>query len=76
MIVYLIPVAAVILALLWNRWARRPDKPLDPMSQVEAYQRAVRAMSRERHGRGVAPRRNTDGERPTADAGRPARPGE
>jgi hypothetical protein len=44
-IVYIIPVAALVLALMWNRWARRPEKPMDPMSQVQAYQRMVDALS-------------------------------
>jgi hypothetical protein len=44
-IIYIIPVAALVLALMWNRWARRPEKPMDPMSQVQAYQRMVEALS-------------------------------
>jgi hypothetical protein len=45
LIIYIIPVAALVLALMWNRWARRPDKPMDPMSQVQAYQRLIDALS-------------------------------
>jgi len=46
LIVFLIPVAAVVLAMLYVRWVRQPEKPLDPMQQVEAYQRMVAAMER------------------------------
>lgn len=44
MIVLVIPVAALALALVWARWSRTPDKPLDPLSQVEAYRRSVEAF--------------------------------
>jgi len=44
-IVFLIPVAALALALVWVRWVRRPDKPVDPMSQVEAYRKALNALA-------------------------------
>lgn len=48
-IVFVIPVTALALSLVWVRWARRPDKPMDPLSQVEAYHRAVRALSSADH---------------------------
>lgn len=54
MIIYIIPVAALVLALMWNRWARRPEKPMDPMSQVQAYQRMVEALSESEVARPVS----------------------
>jgi hypothetical protein len=57
-IVFLIPVTALLLALVWTYWARRPDKPLDPLSQVEAYRKSVNALAghRQRHRIGRRPR--------------------
>lgn len=45
MIVLVIPVVALLVALLWTRWARQPAKPLDEIGQVDAYHRAVRALA-------------------------------
>lgn len=45
MIVLVIPVAALLLALVWTRWARQPEKPLDEVSQVDAYRRTVEALA-------------------------------
>lgn len=45
MIVLVIPVAALLLALVWTRWARHPEKPLDEVSQVDAYRRTVEALA-------------------------------
>lgn len=45
MIVLVIPVAALLLALLWTRWSRHPEKPLDEVSQVDAYRRTVEALA-------------------------------
>lgn len=45
MIVLVIPVAAFLCALVWVRWARKPDKPLDDISQVEDYRRRLDALA-------------------------------
>lgn len=45
MILFAIPVTALLLAMAWVRWARRPGKPMDPVSQVEAYRRSVLALA-------------------------------
>lgn len=45
MIVLVIPVAALLLALVWTRWSRHPEKPLDEVSQVDAYRRTVEALA-------------------------------
>ncbi|HEX7353812.1 MAG TPA: hypothetical protein VF288_03150 [Mycobacteriales bacterium] len=44
MIVLVIPVAALLLALVWTRWSRHPEKPLDELAQVNAYRRTVEAL--------------------------------
>ncbi len=45
MIVLVIPVAALLLALVWTRWSKHPEKPLDELSQVNAYRRTVEALA-------------------------------
>ncbi len=45
MIVLVIPVAALACALMWVRWARQPEKPLDEMAQVEAHRRSLDALA-------------------------------
>ncbi len=45
MIVLVIPVAALLLALMWVRWARKPAKPLDEMAQVAAHHRRLAALA-------------------------------
>ena len=54
MIILVIPVAALGLALVWVRWARRPEKELDPVSQVEAHRRALAALAPRRPASPVA----------------------
>lgn len=44
-IVFIIPVTALALALLWVRLDRRPAKQPDPLQQVESYRKAVQALS-------------------------------
>ncbi|MGH3743827.1 MAG: hypothetical protein ACRDTP_03085 [Mycobacteriales bacterium] len=45
MIVLVIPVAALLLALVWTRWSQHPEKPLDEVAQVNAYRRTVEALA-------------------------------
>ncbi len=45
MIVLVIPVAALGLALMWVRWARQPEKQLDPAAQIEAHHRTLDALA-------------------------------
>ncbi len=52
MIVLVIPVAALVLALMWVRWARQPEKPLDPAAQIAAHHRTLDALAPEA---GIAP---------------------
>lgn len=49
MIVLVIPVAALLFALVWVRWARHPDKPLDELAQVEAHRRSLDALAPDPH---------------------------
>jgi hypothetical protein len=46
-IVLIIPVAALALALMWVRWARQPEKPLDPAAQIAAHHRTLDALAPE-----------------------------
>lgn len=45
MIVLVIPVAALLLALVWTRWSQHPEKTLDEVAQVKAYRRTVEALA-------------------------------
>lgn len=55
-IVLVIPVAALLVALLWTRWAHQPAKPLDEVGQVDAYHRTVRALAAHTPEQPAAPR--------------------
>lgn len=48
MIVLLIPVVALVLALLWAVWAARPPRPLSPHESVEAHHRVLAALAPDR----------------------------
>lgn len=67
MIVFVIPVAALVLALVWVKWARKPEKPMDPIRQVEAFHRSMSAFGAEPHEqRRVAPRHHGRRDNPSA----------
>jgi len=44
-IILIVPVAALLLALVWVNLERRPEREPGPIEQVEAHRRVLRALA-------------------------------
>ena len=43
---FLLPIPiALVLGIVWARWASRPPRPADPVTTVEEWSRAIRLLA-------------------------------